>query len=273
MTHQIQFSGSSNQENPSGMPFRRKRRYVLLRKRRKFARRSMRNARSLVPFRSARISSPPALRGWFPQALAHAVEKKFINWTIGHVDITTTGTMLSLVQPAQGTTAQQRLGNKIVVKSLYLRMMYGHTDAFVGSGAAAANPGTIIRTMILIDKQPNGALPGLGDILDTSGGGAPALIPLNLAYRDRFIVLMDKNFHLGPYITTGAPFAGMNGVAPATGIYKKYKKLSVPVHFKGNAGSIADVASNSFILLNISATGSAPAPAVYAELRLRFVDA
>ena len=69
-----------------------------------------------------------------------------------------------------GTAAYQRIGNKIAMKSLYWSLAYScaATDSTPTTDTALVN--IPVRAMVVYDKQTNGALPVLGDLLSAFAG-------------------------------------------------------------------------------------------------------
>lgn len=160
---------------------------------------------------------------------------------------------------AQGTGVNQRVGRKCVMKSFLMR--YG---IYPSASTSAAN-GTIVRAMIVYDRSPNNAaaLPAITDVLASATWDSA----LNLAYRERFLVLWDKTYTIGAtQYTTGALTAGN----PKPVAVQKYKKINLPVIFGGTGGDIVDISTGSLFLLeigNINATVTSDW-----RFRLRFTD-
>lgn len=144
----------------------------------------------------------------------------------------------------QGTTVGTRIGRKATFRSFQYRMH------FSGSTGASGNANAM-RVLCVFDKQPNGALAAVTDILITN----TFVSPLNLNNSDRFIVISDKVHQ-----------AVSNG--PTTG--ECYKKMSLETMYGTNAGTIADINSGA-ILIMVAQTGAA---SVTYNLypRLRFTD-
>lgn len=134
-----------------------------------------------------------------------------------------TGNLLNGIVPGSG--ADQRIGRKIIMKSLMLRW-------FVTLGATSAQ-GSPIRILIIHDKQANAVAPAVTDILLTN----EFLSVNNLSNRDRFTVLLDK-------IT--APIGTQNNFCIGG---KKFKRFSLETIFNaGAAGTIGDITSGSVYL-------------------------
>lgn len=140
-----------------------------------------------------------------------------------------------------GTSASQRIGMKIAMKSLYWSMNFGLKAKDVDPTTDIETYNVPVRFMIVYDKQTNGAPFTIVDLLTTLTGlnnAQPRSIdtnsPNNLNNRDRFIVLTDKRFIL----QSGGPSARH---------IKKFKRLNTSVAYKSGAtvGDITDISSGS----------------------------
>ena len=77
----------------------------------------------------------------------------------------------------QGATIFNRIGNKVVVKSIQVRC---------GLNLYSGVPSSIIRAALIYDRQPNGAYPAIGEIFADTTGVTNRWAPLNIANRSRF---------------------------------------------------------------------------------------
>lgn len=177
-------------------------------------------------------------------------ERKFLdnNITLPATTVAT-GVLTLLNGCAQGTTAITRVGTRIYMKSVHIRM---NLSVNVPTSASTA-----IRCLVVYDKESNGAAPLATDILaqDTSCAAN------NLYRPGRFTTLMDEFIH------------PMNGNACGYFI-DRYVKIGLPVLFNsGNAGTVADISSGAvYVLINTNSmaytniTGNTNA-------RIRYTDA
>lgn len=112
----------------------------------------------------------------------------------------------NLVRVQQGAGIPNRNGNKIALKSLRLRGTVQETGQ---TGA----PQQQARFMIIYDRQVNGVYPAVNNVLSdvsTSNvvNAGNYLSSINPNFYDRFIVLCDKLFILGPSTTGGNEING-----------------------------------------------------------------
>jgi len=146
--------------------------------------------------------------------------------------------------PTQGTEIFNRVGRKILVKSLLCRF----TVAFVDTPSLYALDGDTFRLMVVYDKAPNGQSVGNPTLSSVIGGNQAGIIantggivtaPVNLNFRDRFEIITDKIINI-------APPSSLSAVPTLSRTYKKtfkiYKRLNHEVIFSGpgtvNAGDI-----------------------------------
>lgn len=130
-----------------------------------------------------------------------------------------------------GTAFYERIGNRIAMKSLHLT---GFIERNV-SNTMASNE-DYLRVMIVYDRQPNGALPVITDILqDVDAVGNTynfGLSGINMDNRNRFKMIIDERIHVPPL--------GINGANPA------YTGYSPDINYSNNGG----FKINRFIKLN-----------------------
>jgi len=195
--------------------------------------------------------APPRTGGFWGVKARSADEKKFVDTEI-NTDIDTTGTVTPINLVATGTDFFNRIGRKILIKSFQVRAFLGIENVNQGSG---------VRYMLVYDKQTNGALPAVGDILGIPTTSNPFTAMLNLNNRDRFVILWDKIYRmdLGSGIIT---------------VLKKYKKLSHETVYSGTTAAIGSIATGGLYLLQIGSVASGMTDVDQtAVVRIRFTDA
>lgn len=183
---------------------------------------------------------------------------------------------VNLVQA--GTGVSQRIGNKISLKSLRLRM----TLASIG---ANSNPyGTYARLVVLYDRNCNGTyVPWTslfqymnGDGTLTNGDFTASLSPSNF---DRVVILMDKLISVSPKIPS-APGGETPGSYSATengnfmiDEYINLKDLETIFNGTANPAQITQVQTGALIIFSIGDQLAANAVWTWEGLaRLRFRD-
>jgi hypothetical protein len=196
----------------------------------------------------------------------NTVEYKVADVNSPGIPINTTGFFTLLCNPTQGADFNNRIGRKIVLKSLYVRGQCGIEPALQQPTNLTAAPQQLVRMVIFIDYQPNGAVPTVADLLTQPS----AVSQLNLNNRDRFKVITDKQWVIGPYFTsnTGALTAN-TGYA-----IKKFKTLNLEMIFNGTLGTVADINSGALYMFWIGTIASGDSDSVaQISTRVRFADA
>ncbi len=136
-----------------------------------------------------------------------------------------------------GTGEQNRIGRKIIIKSIQLRLHLMINDP-------TAPVHDIVRVILLVDKQANGAIPTETNILATAGNVGSFY---QLENSGRFIILMDETFTM---TTGGGAGNGTTNVFADVNIYiKRYFKLHIPIEYSGVIGAITEIQSNNLMLM------------------------
>lgn len=95
----------------------------------------------------------------FNKAVIKSKETGFVDLAVSTYACDTTGTITLLATIAQGATVNDRIGKKVMLKSLQAR------GEFVAGSAFGISHNALI---IVYDIRPRGALPGITDILNTA---------------------------------------------------------------------------------------------------------
>lgn len=171
--------------------------------------------------------------------------------TLFNAEMSTTGVVTLVNGLTKGTDESNRIGRKVQIRSIQ-----------VDGNAAIKSAGLtqIDRVMLVKDRQPNGALPTVGDIV--TGGGA--LSVRNLDNRKRFKILWDHQFELAKYGT---------GQGETNRVKKYFKKKFETVFNSGDTGTIGDINTNAlyFVVVGTGAPGTTAASSYY-NVRVRFTD-
>jgi len=189
-------------------------------------------------------------------------EKKTFDLNPGASQANTTGFLQCICIPSLGTDYTNRIGRKITVKSIFIR---GYVRTEVSASLGAVNVSSqMVRVIVLLDEQPNGGLPAVTDVLQTSDPAAQ----LNLNNRDRFRVLKDKTWTFDPYL---AGSTASRQIYP----FKWYLKCNIDTLFNAvNGGTIADITSGSILTLVVGSNGAGvnTDANAYFSTRCRFLD-
>lgn len=180
-----------------------------------------------------------------------------------YIDTTSTGTVngtgsLTLLNGiAQGQDITQRIGRKAILKSIYFRLdLYPSTTA-------SSPTGDIVRVLVVYDCQTNSSAPGLGNILISP----QYLSPMNLDYRDRFKILIDKHVTMPANVYTTGNISAGEGQPK---IVKVFKRLNMDQVFSGTANTIGSIATGSIYLVLLALGTNVTTANMWC--RIRFTD-
>lgn len=184
-------------------------------------------------------------------------ERKTIDIDPNNYTVTATGSVTLLDGVATGTDFTDRIGRKICLKSHYCRGVIFPEDTTTSN--------QLIRMLIVYDMQTNGATPAVTDVLKS----ADPTSQLNLNNRDRFRVLVDKQWVLAPIDTTATQsYAG----SPTIHQFKKYKKLNHEVVYNGTTAAIGSIATGGLFMVLVGSNAAGTAAIMRVSHRTRFVD-
>lgn len=144
------------------------------------------------------------------------------------------GTFTEISSLTQGTGSTQRVGNRVNVS---------HIEIVGVMSLPVAAAFDVVRMIVGIDKQSDGALPVIADVLESNNWAQPYNLDKNPS---RFRILYDRIFDL------------TNPSATVTQCVKHFhikKKLDMVTYYAGNAGTVADVLKNNIFVLCISSAG------------------
>lgn len=190
------------------------------------------------------------------------------NWLGTEADPATT---LCFFAPTQGAAYNQRIGTRCYVTSLKIN---GYIYAAVQAAVTTAATPCLIRLVVFLDKQSNGAQAQGEDIMKNEGSANLTPVSFqNVANFGRFKVLKDMRIVLE---NPNALYDGTN--ADQYGLLKHFEirhKFNPPLEVKfntTNGGTIADILDNSFHM--VTATNNVDlVPTMYYTSRVTFFDA
>lgn len=180
----------------------------------------------------------------------------------------------------QGAAETNRIGRKICLKSLMIRGQV----LFRQQGAAPAPD--FLRCLLVYDRQPNGATPALGDVLqntDINGTNTTdAMAMVNISNADRFKILRDWYWNMAGVVqvaAAGPPITYTQAQIPAidykpTSFKAFVKLLGWETHYNGvNGGTIADVTTGALLLFTVGMNSLANSQyTLQFSTRVRFSD-
>lgn len=176
-------------------------------------------------------------------------------------DVGNTGNFLTIVQ---GTGPNQRIGKKIVLKSVSARIAFlsGHYNSTVNPPQNS----TLIRMVCVLDTQTNGAVPAWTDIFAADNLYAP----VNLANSERFRIIKEWMIDM---VKTTLTWDATEGWVQDNNIHteKWNTKLDIPIEYSSTTGAITEIRSNNIYFFAISGP-SGHLPTVNGWVRWRYDD-
>jgi hypothetical protein len=195
------------------------------------------------------------------------------------------GSVFLLNGMAQGVDYYQRVGRKVILKSIMLKGSV--TVEPTGNGNVIPLASMSCRVSVVYDAQSNGTLPSYADIyqsVDSVGTTTNTTFSgVNLNNRDRFKILKDWTMELRPKalqsLVAGVPTTGNFVTDPgfhSTKNLKWYKKLNQEMIFGDVADTIGSIQTGSLLLVIQSDGGGTVAnsadPYLDMQCRIRFAD-
>lgn len=209
------------------------------------------------PRKKRRLAGPRNLglrTGGFAGLPGSRGELKWVDTFVnGAINVNGSATLINGIVP--GTGASQRVGRKVVMRALNVKIA-------LGCGVAGATPFRgKIACSIVYDMQANSTAAAVSDIY--SGTGANQF--MNLDNRGRFKVLWRRNYYLDQSGGLGAAGADSN------------LKLMNPVVFNsGTAGTVADIMTGALYFVvrvaNAASTSATTQPDLEIRTRVRYSD-
>ncbi len=158
----------------------------------------------------------------------------------------------------QGVTEIQRIGRKCTIRNINWRF-----NIFLGSQTSSSNSADVVRVIMYLDKQANGATAANTDVLESADFQSFN----NLANKSRFRTLMDRTYAIN------AQAGGGDGTTEDYGLVQLedsfYKNCNIPIEWDSTTGAITEIRSNNIGVILCSSSGLA---GLNSKIRLRFSD-
>lgn len=205
---------------------------------------------------------------------SHQAEIKALDNSVATITFNSTASIQVLNLIRTGSTFCNRIGRKVEMTSIRI----------VGTMAVKqqSNAPNYCRLLVIYDRQTNGALPAIADILQSTiqdaSNSTTSFSGLNLNNRDRFQVLRDLRIALPPVTDneTNILNPGLLDQVTTTSNIDLYVKLpNLVTQYKADSvpAVIGDIATGSLLLVTLSnlPVGSEGYTSLL-ETRLRFKD-
>jgi len=196
-------------------------------------------------FKRPRTSSTPGVpvskvvKKYVQKCVKRMIEKKYATAVIDQANVGAAGSILSLGCAAitQGTSDSTRTGNIIRVVKLMVRFQ---VTSVVTS---------LFRYLIVWDKQSNGTLPGVAEVLlnaNVNGMYNPDTVVGHGG--KRFTIVKDSLIPINPSITAA------NQIYYRTHTF--IKSMGRPVVYDASTGAATDLVSNNLFILYLDTSGT-----------------
>jgi len=162
-----------------------------------------------------------------------------------------------------GNAFYQRIGTKINIRSIMMRFKLTNSTV-IATGLYTTEPAHV-RYMVVYDRQPNGAFPAITDILQNNDSGVVTHgSSINIANRDRFSVLLDRNVTLSE-ADTQTRWVSDYLVCP-----------NLQTQFRSSAATIGDITTGSLLFISFASIQLGPAfdagQIQQLQFRIRYAD-
>jgi len=189
-------------------------------------------------------------------------EIKFFDTSITDSDISNQVQEASLVLIPAGTGESQRNGRKITVKRVSLRLIFGLDGASPAANANIYN--ALIRVILYVDNQCNGATAAVTDVLEASG--VDSFYNLNNV-PSRFRILHDKTYKISAGGGDGTDMFGNHYLKTIS------KAMNVPIDFDSTTGAITELCCKNIGMLTLKFdTGGNATVNLNGKARVRYSD-
>lgn len=207
--------------------------------------RPARNPRSTDGFSHAKkVSFPPG----------SSVEMKNLDIAGNNQNYDSTGTLTPINLIGESLTNSGRVGQTVCIKEIELHRDFNPANTYT-------SPSQACRTMIVYDRQPNGALPAITDILTSS----TSLSFYNVNNRGRFVIVSDniEDVCIGGGAGTQSLF-----IHPSL---KTKMKVSLPVIFGTANANIAAINTGALLLITIGSETAGATNTLLANFHTRIL--
>lgn len=184
------------------------------------------------------------------------VDIKFVDTAPASYGCDSTGTVTLLNGVATGTDFTNRIGRRI--RNLSLELV-----GFLYPESQTTTQMDLCRVLIVLDKQPNGAIPAITDVLTSS----TSLAGRNLNNAKRFTILKDDMMECGSFSTTATQAVAS---APTTQRLVYHLPLGMETEYLNTTSAITSISTNSIVLLTVGNATSGSGHNLVAYVRILF---
>lgn len=175
-----------------------------------------------------------------------------------------------------GTNAYERIGRKIVIKSILLNLL-------ATGNVTQADADTInCKLWLILDKQCNGNTATIPEIFGLPPGDPAVEVSVTaenittcavpyIANRQRFSILWESDWNFFPKMSTNG-----GEIQKVAKKIRMYKRMNLPVEYGGTTGALGEIKSNNLLLVFASSKTNGATHEPYTLIdgicRIRFAD-
>ncbi len=201
--------------------------------------------------------------GYYGRYTGSSPEMKFHDVTVDDgVVAASMNVQTALLVIPEGNGESDRVGRKVTIKRIGWRY-----EVLLPTTAVAADTSDVVRVMMILDKQANGALPTNTIVLEDDDYQSFN----NLANSKRFRILMDKSYSINCGSGSGRGTTDTLSYGDQVITAQWHKKCSIPIEYDNSAttGVITSIRSNNIFVIVGSKSGVA---GFRSKVRVRYTD-
>ncbi len=185
------------------------------------------------------------------------LEHKFLDLSVGSNVILPTGEIITdnLTPIPQGTDEDERIGRKVTINQIFFK-----GNLILPETSTNSNTSDILRLVLYVDHQPNGAVPSLLDYFDVAEYDSFR----NLANTKRFTVLYDRNHTLN-----ASAAESTQSCAFIKDLKISKPKLNIQVNYDSTLGALTELTTRAIGFMGISQGGFIE---IEGKWRIRYTD-
>ncbi len=201
--------------------------------------------------------------GYYGRYTGANPEMKFLDTTVDDgVVAASMNVQTALLVIPEGNGESDRVGRKVTIKKIGWRY-----EVLLPTTAVAADTSDVVRVMMILDKQANGALPTNTIVLEDDDYQSFN----NLANSKRFRILMDKSYSINCGSGSGRGTTDTLSYGDQVITAQWHKNCSIPIEYDNSAttGVITSIRSNNIFVIVGSKSGVA---GFRSKVRVRYTD-
>lgn len=183
-------------------------------------------------------------------AFPYRPELKFHDASVLGVNLDIGGTLVpvggSINLIGTGVTESTRVGRRLTIRNI----RFSGSVILPAASGSTINTFAVIRIILYLDQQCNGAPALPSDLIDFAGAEQAVYSPRTIVNQGRFRFLFDRVFMLNLGAAAGNGTA--NDSAPVRRHFLMQRNVSIPLEFCGITGAITELATNNFCVLGFS---------------------